>query len=238
MTLVGSLHRLAEADRDSKEVSWGFVALSFGALAAGLELSALLYENGVPYFQIHLILALYSCINWYIFDRTKQGLILASICAIGAPLGELPILLWFKWWHYTRPDVFALLPSWVVWCYFFYTPSIGNLARKLQQQDRSSWFFSPEWTQALIHSFLHEDQIYWGLQYHSRLPSTIREADQSVSIYVSIWVKQQIWFFTCKEAIVQCFLSSKRLNNSVSKAPLSFLARLSLRSLSRCISAL
>lgn len=119
-------------EAEEKVQSWGTVALSFGTLALGLELSAYLYEHGAPYSQIHLTLMFFTLINWSIFDRTKLGLFLGALCAIGAPLGELPVLVWLKWWHYSRPDLFNLLPSWVIWCYFFYTPSVGNLARKLR----------------------------------------------------------------------------------------------------------
>lgn len=113
-----------------RNISWGKVALGVGTLAALLQTSAVLYENDTPYLAIHVVLAILSAGNWWVFDRSKQGLLLALVCALGAPIAELPILNWFGWWHYTRPD-FLGLPSWVFWCYFFYTPHLGNFARKL-----------------------------------------------------------------------------------------------------------
>lgn len=145
------------------------VALSFGCLAALLQLSAALYAQGVPYAQIHLALgagegarASQGCVhaphrsaraarpmaacamllctagalcNWFIWCRTRQGLLLAVVCALGAPAAELVLLHFFPAWHYPRADLqipqLGGFVSWVPWCYFFYTPALSNLARYL-----------------------------------------------------------------------------------------------------------
>lgn len=130
--LAGALHPLADflVGDERPAPGWGTIALSFGVLALSIELSAWMYQSNWSYPSMHVTLSLIAFLNWTFFDRTAQGLILASICAIGAPIAELPFLLWLKWWHYTQPDLY-LIDSWIIWCYFFYTPAVGNLARKL-----------------------------------------------------------------------------------------------------------
>lgn len=113
----------------------GKVAMSFGALALMLQLSAILYSAEVPYWQVHLVLAAVGLTNWRMFDYTAQGLVLALVCGVGAPLCELVLLGNWDLWHYPQADMFGIV-SWVVWCYFFYTPAVGNLARCLYMIER------------------------------------------------------------------------------------------------------
>eukprot|EP01024_Parvocaulis_polyphysoides_P048769 TRINITY_DN4669_c0_g1_i7.p1 TRINITY_DN4669_c0_g1~~TRINITY_DN4669_c0_g1_i7.p1 ORF type:complete len:243 (+),score=19.57 TRINITY_DN4669_c0_g1_i7:93-821(+) len=112
------------------ENRWKFVALNVGILAALLELSAYLYQMNFEYSNISIILAIFCAINWYFFDGTRQGLILATICGLGSPLSEIFLNYFFSFWHYEKPDVLGIV-SWVVFCYFFYTPFVSNLGRSL-----------------------------------------------------------------------------------------------------------
>ncbi|PNH04494.1 hypothetical protein TSOC_009321 [Tetrabaena socialis] len=110
----------------------GFVALSFGVLAALLHLSATLYDQGVPYWQIHAVLGTAAAINWKLFDGTRQGLGLALLCGLGAPAAELVLLKLVPLWHYPRGDLLGgSFVSWVFWCYFAYMPALGSMARYL-----------------------------------------------------------------------------------------------------------
>jgi len=113
--------------------SWPLLALNTGVLASLLYLSAVLFDSKVDYRVIGGVLAAVGVVNWQIFDGTRQGLLLGGLCAVTAPLSELVIINVFGLWEYTRPDVFGSggLPSWVPFCYFFYTPAVGNLARLL-----------------------------------------------------------------------------------------------------------
>lgn len=116
-----------------RQQSWPRLALNVGIVALLLYLSAVLYKNDVQYTQIAAILAVCGIVHWQTFDRTRQGLALALLCAIAAPLSELVIINVFGLWQYPHPDVFGTggVPSWVACCYFFYTPAVGNLARLL-----------------------------------------------------------------------------------------------------------
>lgn len=116
-------------DTRSERTSLAAVALATGALAYLLELSANLYGNRVPYSQIHLALALSTVLNWRAFDGTRQGIALAALIGIAAPLSEV-VIMKFGLWHYPKPDLLGL-PSWVAWCYAFYAPALSNLARSL-----------------------------------------------------------------------------------------------------------
>lgn len=113
-----------------------FVALSFGVLAAALTCSAVLYESQWHPGQIFAMLAGISAVNWAMFDRTRQGLVLAAVCGLGAPAAEVVLMAVSHCWHYSKPDVGGVFVSWVPLCYFFYTPAVSNLARYLWQTCR------------------------------------------------------------------------------------------------------
>ena len=111
------------------------LALNTGILALLLEISALLYSKDVPYLGIHIVLGLLAVVNWKVFDGTRQGLALATLCGVAAPLSELVLINGFGVWQYPHPDLFGPggIPSWTFWCYFFYTPAVGNIARTLRK---------------------------------------------------------------------------------------------------------
>lgn len=112
------------------------LALNNGVIAALLYLSAVLYSDGWDYPQISAVLSVAALLSYKAFDGTRQGLALALLCAVAAPASEMVLINLFGLWEYGRPDVFGLggFPSWVPWCYFFYTSGVGNLARLLQKQ--------------------------------------------------------------------------------------------------------
>lgn len=118
-----------------EKVSWPFLALNTGVVALLLGLSAVLYQNDVPYTVIAAVLAICGALNWQVFDGTRQGLVLSLLSAIAAPLSELVIINVLGLWEYPHPDIFGSggVPSWVACCYFFYTPAVGNLARLLSR---------------------------------------------------------------------------------------------------------
>lgn len=64
-----------------------------------------------------------ALVNWFIFEKTKQGLALAVLCAVAAPLSELVLINFLHLWHYPQPDCFGDrgVPSWVSKC----TPANG-----------------------------------------------------------------------------------------------------------------
>lgn len=138
--VLGSLFPLADAAAPGAATAaaatrcrdpW-VIALGVGCLAAGLQLSASLFQAGTPYATISVALALVSAAIWKGFDGTPQGAGLAAFCAVGAPASELVLLHFLPLWHYTQPDILGgAFVSWVPWCYFFYTPVLGAWARYL-----------------------------------------------------------------------------------------------------------
>ena len=118
-----------------EKLSWPLLALNIGVVALLLYLSAVLYQNDVPYVAIAAVLASCGVLNWQAFDRTRQGLLLSLLSAVAAPLSELVIINVLGLWQYPHPDIFGAggVPSWVACCYFFYTPAVGNLARLLSK---------------------------------------------------------------------------------------------------------
>lgn len=80
-------------------------------LAAIIYTSATLHAMEVPTPQIGAILATITIVNWTVFDRTPQGVLLAVLCGVGAPLSEVVLNAVFGLWHYPRED----LPGMVSW---------------------------------------------------------------------------------------------------------------------------
>lgn len=58
---------------------------------------------GVPSHQIGAVLAVAAVLNWRLFDGTPQGLALAALCGIGAPVSELVLMKYLGLWHYENP---------------------------------------------------------------------------------------------------------------------------------------
>jgi len=130
--------------REKEQLSEVLVRL--GALGILLQISAMLYENYVPYSKIRLVLGGLTLANWAFFDkRLKEPLLrdrlnafkslgLAVFAGVAAPLIETVLIDPLKLWMYPRPDVFGAsgFPSWVPFCYAFYHPFLFSLARYLQ----------------------------------------------------------------------------------------------------------
>lgn len=121
----------AQAAARSSDVTW--VAISFGVLAAQLQLSAWAYASGAPLDQLTALLAAVALASWWVLDGTKQGLALAVLVAVGAPAAELLLLHWLPLWHYPRADILGgQFVSFVPCCYGGYTPALAALARFLR----------------------------------------------------------------------------------------------------------
>ena len=65
--------------------------------------------------QMWVVLGSIAVVNWFVFEKTKQGLALAVLCAMAAPLSELVLINFLHLWHYPQPDWFGDqgVPSWV-----------------------------------------------------------------------------------------------------------------------------
>lgn len=115
------------------------VAASFLSLAVLLELSAELYNAGVPANLEGYILFFCAQFNWVVFDNTWWGFGLAAFIGVVCPLAEIPIVKLFDLWHYPQANVSLFgegFVTWVICCYFFYTPFISNLARWLASNQK------------------------------------------------------------------------------------------------------
>ena len=119
-----------EATSDGKAGSLAFNLLMWGSIVSAFLLSGYVYLNDFPHWQCSGILAVTAFLNWKAFDNTKQGLFLAALLTVGAPLTEVVIVNGLHLWHYDRPDFFGV-PHWAGWCYAQYATGTGNFGRYL-----------------------------------------------------------------------------------------------------------
>lgn len=119
-----------EANSDGKAGSLAWNLLMWGSIVAAFLLSGYVYLNDFPHWQCSGILAVTAFLNWKAFDNTKQGLFLAALLTVGAPLTESVIINGLHLWHYDRPD-FLGVPHWCGWCYAQYATGTGNFGRYL-----------------------------------------------------------------------------------------------------------
>ncbi|KAL3147371.1 hypothetical protein ABBQ32_002851 [Trebouxia sp. C0010 RCD-2024] len=125
-----------EANSDGKAGSLAYNLLLWGSITAAFLLSGFVYLNDFPHWQCSLILSVTAFLNWKAFDNTKQGLFLAALLTVGAPLTETVIVNGLHLWHYDRPDFFGV-PHWAGWCYAQYATGTGNFGRYLWKKLQS-----------------------------------------------------------------------------------------------------
>ena len=113
---------------DGKAGSLAWNLLMWGSIVSAFLLSGYIYLNDFPHWQCSGILAVTAFLNWKAFDNTKQGLFLAALLTVGAPLTETFIVNVLHLWHYDRPDFFGV-PHWAGWCYAQYATGTGNFGR-------------------------------------------------------------------------------------------------------------
>jgi len=138
--LLDEVFRADAATTEAQDRASTFSTLAITwALAAGqFILSDVLYLADTPHWQIYPVMAVCTAFIWAKFDRTKTGLILGALLAIGAPAGEAVIANGLHWWHYARPDTPYLdVCYWTAFCYASYAYGVGNFARWEVARQRS-----------------------------------------------------------------------------------------------------
>lgn len=81
-------------------------------LACIIESSAAMHESAWPEATIACMLACLTAVNYFAFDRTRQGVLLALLCAVVAPAAEVVLNRAFGLWHYPRADLNGEIVSW------------------------------------------------------------------------------------------------------------------------------
>mmetsp|Transcript_6854 Transcript_6854/g.41797 ORF Transcript_6854/g.41797 Transcript_6854/m.41797 type:complete len:253 (-) Transcript_6854:2210-2968(-) len=100
-------------------------------LALMLEISSILFDNNVGLLETYIVLCSLCVANWYTFDRRPWTLGLGFLVALLAPVSEVVLMKLFNLWHYPQGDISIAgetFPSWVFFCYFFYTPFVTLLS--------------------------------------------------------------------------------------------------------------
>eukprot|EP00850_Spirogloea_muscicola_P007975 SM000041S15534 [mRNA] locus=s41:652036:654112:- [translate_table: standard] len=75
-------------------------------------------------------LFLFAAAQWTMYDHTKGGLLMATLCAFAGPLLEIVLINVGGLYSYTHPGILGI-PLWIPWVYFAGAPAVGNLGRRV-----------------------------------------------------------------------------------------------------------
>jgi hypothetical protein len=111
---------------------------AFQYLASGILASpeSPFVDGFLPYHLIDLILAVWACLTWYVFDNTRQGLFMAGLTAFAGPCAEIVLINYGHLYEYSHSD-FAGIPSWIPYVYACGAPAVGNLSRQVRNELRA-----------------------------------------------------------------------------------------------------
>ncbi|KAK3274050.1 hypothetical protein CYMTET_17747 [Cymbomonas tetramitiformis] len=130
--------------------SWAFVLAGIGLFVAQYDASGVLDQGtnvaaswmGQPGVlastafgdrSLDVFLAATAVLHWFTFDRSRQGLFMACLTAVGGPLIEIFLINQLGLYHYAHAD-FAGIPAWIPWVYFCGSPAVGNLGRRCRAE--------------------------------------------------------------------------------------------------------
>lgn len=111
--------------------SWPQVLAGISLFSFQYYLSGLLAaQDWEPNSLTATLLAL-AAVQFAVFDRSKAGLIVGALTAVGGPLIEVAIINGLHAYYYTNPDWVDLgIPSWIWAVYLAGAPAVGNLSRR------------------------------------------------------------------------------------------------------------
>eukprot|EP00898_Chlorokybus_atmophyticus_P006754 jgi/Chlat1/707/Chrsp104S01196 len=120
------------------EPRWPVVLAGIALFAAQYSLSGVLAQaaalpssSPVPVARacVDLTLGAYAVATWWLLDRTRGGLFMATLTAFAGPVIEIVLINYGGLYAYTHADVLGV-PTWIPWVYFCGSPAVGNLGRR------------------------------------------------------------------------------------------------------------
>ncbi len=118
-----------EKPRGGSNPKWGFVLTCIACFVIQFYVGPLLSGLGLPNIWILVFMFSTAFLSWWIFDRTKAGLIMLFIAGSVGPLTELFMINILNLYHYTRPDILGV-PLWFIGAYMMGVAPNGSLGRK------------------------------------------------------------------------------------------------------------
>eukprot|EP00850_Spirogloea_muscicola_P001469 SM000005S17266 [mRNA] locus=s5:1156911:1158978:+ [translate_table: standard] len=114
-----------------KAPSWLLVNAGIASFTGQYAMSGILEEaSGGSNPSLGACLFLFAAAQWTMYDRTKGGLLMATLCAFAGPSLEIVLINVGGLYSYTHPDILGI-PLWIPWVYFAGAPAVGNLGRRV-----------------------------------------------------------------------------------------------------------
>jgi hypothetical protein len=131
------LDRSLKTKASIRDPNWSKVFYNISFFSFQYYLSGLLDYSNVDNLSIHITLALMAMFGWYIFDTSIAGILLGLATSIAGPFAEIVLINNFNLYTYTHADILGIC-SWIPWVYFLGGSAVGNLARRVFNDELES----------------------------------------------------------------------------------------------------
>lgn len=129
-TIILALDSLLITTSEDRTPDWSKVLYGISLFSGQYYLSGALDYLNIEPLVINIILSIIAFIGFYIFDKSKSGVLLAVATAITGPVVEISLINFTHIYSYTHTDGLGIC-TWIPAVYFLGGPAVGNLARRI-----------------------------------------------------------------------------------------------------------
>jgi hypothetical protein len=131
MSVIGQyLDDILSTPTSIRQPSWPKTFYSISLFSFQYYLSGLFDQIGMENIDIHIILAIFAMVGFFIFDSSLAGFGLALATAVSGTLAELILINKFDLYFYTHSDWLGIC-TWIPWVYFLGAPAVLNVYRSM-----------------------------------------------------------------------------------------------------------